>query len=141
LQPRQQLLAEAPLQPRDLFGLGRHGYRSAPHFRHVRIFLPSSVTRWPTLVGCPHVLHTSCTFEMSMNSSRSMMPACCSCEPLRDRLPVARWCRFERATPSTITRPSFGSTFTTRPVRPRSLPLITLTSSSFLISTPGIHST
>src|SRR4029450_13403034 len=42
------------------------------------------------------------------------------------------------ATPSTITRRSVGSTRTTRPSRPRSLPEITRTVSSFLMSTPGI---
>src|SRR5207342_3586943 len=50
-------------------------------------------------------------------------------------------CFFASATPSTMTRPSLGSTRTTRPSLPRSLPCSTFTMSSFLMSTPGIYST
>ena len=52
----------------------------------------------------------------------SMMPPCWSCWPLVERLPLVRVCFFARATPSTMTRPSRGSTWTTRPRLPRSLP-------------------
>jgi hypothetical protein len=53
---------------------------------------------------------------MSMYSSVSMIPPCWSWEPLAERLPDVRWCFLAIAAPSTITRPSRGSTRITRPV-------------------------
>ena len=53
--------------------------------------------RYPTRVGLPHELQTSITFEMSMNSSVSMIPPCCSWDPLAERLPEVRWCFFRRS--------------------------------------------
>src|SRR6185436_13753622 len=74
----------------------------------------------------------------SMNSSWTMIPPCCSVWPLRARLLPVRVCLVARATPSTMTRPSMGSTFTTRPRFPRSLPEMTCTSSFFLMLTVAI---
>src|SRR5439155_11239824 len=68
-----------------------------------------------------------------MNCSVRMMPPCWSWEPLFDRFPEVRVCFVARATPSTMTRPSFGTTCTTRPRLPLSLPVMTWTSSFFLI--------
>src|SRR5919106_323571 len=91
-------------------------------------------------VASPQAVQTTWTLEMLTNISASMIPPCCSCCELpRARRPDERWCFLARATPSTITRPSRGSTRTTRPSRPRSLPEITRTVSSFLMSTPGMR--
>src|SRR5262245_42009565 len=75
---------------------------------------------------------------MSMNVSVSMIPPCCSCDPLVERLPLVRWCFLAMPAPSTITRPSSGSTRMTRPVCPALLPVITFTVSSLRMFTPGM---
>src|SRR5262245_1734379 len=78
---------------------------------------------------------------MSTNVSMSMIPPWFSCWPVRVRLAPVRVWRLAIPTPSTITRPSSGSTRSTRPSLPRSLPEITRTRSSRLMSTVGIYST
>src|SRR5204863_5115113 len=70
-----QLGAEALLQPRRVVG---HQEISVSHLRQIRTFLSPSM-RWPIRVGWPQLGQTSWTFEMSMNSSVSMIPPCCSC--------------------------------------------------------------
>src|SRR5207245_3790949 len=89
--------------------------------------------RWPIRVGRPHAGQTTCTFEMSMNCSLTVSPPVCPPrEPCAGR--TGR-CRVTRATPSTMPLPLSGSTFTTRPRFPRSLPAITWTSSFLCTST------
>src|SRR5436190_14674502 len=132
-QARKDLLRVAHLQPGDV----ALAHSSASHFRQIRTFV-SPTTWWPTRVGLPQDLHTIWTFEMSMKFSVSMMPPCWSCCPPVERFPRVCVCFFARAAPSTMMRPSRGMTCTTRPVWPRSLPDITITLSSFLMSTPGI---
>ncbi len=102
-------------------------YISASQRRQIRTFTSSS-TRWPTREAFPQDLHTTITFDRSMNSS-------CTIRPPFGLFLVGFECRVTRAMPSIITRPFVGSTFTTRPRRPRSLPAITSTSSPFLIET------
>src|SRR5439155_17678896 len=106
---------------------------SASQRRQTRTLIPES-SRCPIRVAFPQDLHTTMTFERSMNCSFRMMPPVW---PPRDVGRMGRW-RLARATPSTMTRFSRGRTLTTRPRLPRSLPAITSTSSFFLISTVRI---
>src|SRR6266540_1003642 len=135
LQGGHHLVQVARLEPRDVgfLGCSSHRYVSASQCRQIRARTPPS-RRCPILVGLPQFLHTSMTFDRSMNISFWMMPPCWSAWPLRDRLPPARVWAVARATASTMTRFFFGRTFTTRPRFPRSFPPMTCTSSFFRMS-------
>src|SRR5262249_20088226 len=98
----------------------------SPHRRQIRTFFLSSRRRCPIRTPRSHLLQMSITFEICSFPSRSIIPPCCICR-------VGRVCRLIILTRSTVKRPSCGKTRKTLPCLPRSLPVITLTKSSFLM--------
>src|SRR5437588_1679328 len=83
-------------------------------------------------VGLPSLGSSSITLDMWIGPSFSITPPTCSarCAPATWR---GRWWRLTIFSPSTYTRSFFGSTRSTLPRLPRSLPPTTITSSSVLI--------
>ncbi len=92
----------------------------------MRTFPPSSKRRNPMRVGRLHLLHSSITFDIGIDASRSIMPACRTA-------PVALTCLLIKLIPSTSSRSSLGKAERTLPFLPLSLPVITSTVSFFLI--------
>src|SRR3954463_11155935 len=83
----------------------------------------------PTRVGFLSLGSMSITLEMWIGPSFSITPPTVSAL-WAPRTCCGRWWRLTMFRPSTKTRSFFGSTRRTRPVLPRSLPLMTTTSSS-----------
>src|SRR5712691_2019182 len=105
-----------------LFGLGHDHALSmlSPHRLQTRTLRPSASACAPVRDGRSHFPQTTMTFERWMNPSRSMMPPCRS-------FCVGRWCFLIMLTCSTSTRPAAGTTRSTLPRLPRSLPPRTAT--------------
>src|ERR1043166_3532760 len=127
------LVAELFLQSRDdvlgvLVSQSRAHLSTTPsHLRQTRTFLPSPRILWPTRVCAPHSGHTSCTLDAWTDASRSTMPPWI-CLPGFGFV----W-RLIMFTPSMTRRFFSGTTRSTRPRLPRSLPVMTSTLSFFRI--------
>src|SRR5204863_7638767 len=91
------------------------------HLRQIRTLRPSPRILWPTRVWTPHSGHTSWTLLACSDASRSTMP------PLMFLFGLGFVCRLIMFTPSMIRRFRSGTTFSTRPRLPRSLPVTTST--------------
>src|SRR6185369_2783519 len=123
-QSRHDFLDVLVLQP------GVHLSTTPSHLRQIRTLRPSPRILSPNRVWAPHSGQTSCTLLACSDASRSTIPPF-TCLPGFSLV----W-RLIRLTPSTTRRflPSLpGSTFSTRPRLPRSLPVITRTLSFFRI--------
>src|SRR5262249_41100504 len=107
----------------DFFLIARsqpvHLSTTPSHLRQMRTLRPSVRMRRPMRVTLPHSGHTSCTLLAWSDASRSTIP------PLMLRCGFGRVCRLIMFTPSTIKRFFVGSTFSTRPRLPLSLPVFT----------------
>src|SRR5207247_1023971 len=95
------------------------------HLRQMRTLRPSPRILWPTRVCALHSGQTSCTFDAWSDASRSTMP------PLTFFPGFGFVWRLIMFTPSTISRFLSGSTLSTRPRLPRSLPVMIRTLSFF----------
>src|SRR6476469_6440293 len=134
LQSRPDLVEISLLQARSRRFHGAHPSMSFPQARHTRTLLPSSVNRLPTRVGLPQEGQTSCTLDRFSGASFSITPPGITCWLLELRgAGRGLVCRLIMLTFSTTTRPRSGSTRTTVPRLPESLPAITCTESPFLI--------
>src|SRR5204862_2835343 len=97
------------------------------HLRQIRTLRPSPSTFRPMRVWAPHSGQTSCTLLAWTDASRSTMP------PLMFLPGFGRVWRLIMLTPSITSRLFSGTTFSTRPRLPRSLPVMTRTLSFFRI--------
>src|SRR5262249_9968346 len=118
------LVAELLLESRSDFLLipvfqAVHLSTTPSHLRQMRTLRPSPRILWPMRVTSPHSGQTSCTLLACSAASRSTIP------PLMLRCGFGRVCRLIMLTPSTINRFLPGSTFSTRPRLPLSLPVLT----------------
>src|SRR5262249_19859691 len=113
-----------------VFQPGVHLSTTPSHLRQMRTLRPSPSTLWPMRVCAPHSGQTSCTLLACSEASRSTMP------PWMFLPGFGFVWRLIMFTPSTMTRSLSappGSTFSTRPRLPRSLPAMTRTLSFFRI--------
>src|SRR4051794_26396737 len=123
---RGDLLLVALLQARDDLGLGdRHQSISSPERFAMRLRWPPSRVIF-TRVGSFVFGSSSITFEMWIGPGWCVTPPT---SPARwaSRIERGRWCRVVMLSPSTKTRFFFGSTVSTVPVLPLSLPDMTFT--------------
>src|SRR5206468_5694553 len=114
----------------EFLGEGRHDFlrvllfqpghlsTTPSHLRQTRTLRPSPSILCPTRVCAPHSGQTSCTLDACSDASRSTMP------PLMFLPGFGFVWRLIMFTPSTIRRFFSGSTFSTRPRLPRSLPVM-----------------
>src|SRR5205085_6644005 len=107
---------------------GGHSSNSSPERFATRLRWPSSRTI-RTRVGSPDFGSSSITLEMWIGPSFSITPPTCSARWV-SRSDRGRVWRFWMFSPSTNTRDFFGSTCSTLPVLPLSLPEMTFTRSS-----------
>src|SRR5262249_43169924 len=91
------------------------------HFRQMRTLRPSPRILRPMRVCAPHSGQPSCPLDACSDASRSTMP------PLMFRPGFGFVWRLIMLTPSTTSRFFRGSTLSTRPRLPRSLPAMTST--------------
>src|SRR6185436_5263489 len=96
----------------------RHLSTTPSHLRHTRTLRPSPRILWPMRVCAPHSGHTNWALEACSDASRSTIP------PLMFLPGFGLVWRLIMFTPSTIRRFLSGSTFSTRPRLPRSLPVM-----------------
>src|SRR5262249_43895144 len=139
------LVAELLLQRRNDFFLVlrlqpcAHLSTTPSHLRQTRTLRPSPRILCPMRVCAPHSGQTSCTFDACSDASRSTMP------PLICRPGFGFVWRLIMFTPSTISRVlplrSPGTTRSTRPRLPRSLPETTRTLSFFRIGVSSLDMT
>src|SRR5688572_28009060 len=114
------------------FPQAAHLSTTPSHLRQIRTLRPSPRIFFPRRVGLPHSGHISCTFDACSGASRSTTP------PLIWRCGFGLVWRLMKFTPSTTTRFFSGSTFSTRPCLPRSLPVLTTTLSFFRIGVASL---